>query len=179
MSPEDIQKRSARISERLFQTAWWHNAEIILAFCSMEGEVDTEEIIKTAIAGAKMVVVPRVQGKDLIFHHIRDLEREEDFRISDWGIKEPCDFLPVLDPTGIPHHTCLMVTPGLAFDKQKQRLGRGGGFYDRFFCQIRACECLMMYAIGVCFSEQLLERVPVVAHDCPVDGVITDDEVIY
>lgn len=179
MSPEDVRKKSARISRRLFQTDWWNEAEIILAFCSIEGEVDTEEIIKTAIDEAKMVVVPRVQGKDLMFHHIRDLENEEDFSISDWGIKEPCDFLPVLDPSGIPHHTCLIVTPGLAFDEKKQRLGRGGGFYDRFLCQIRACDCLMIHAIGLCFSEQLLEHVPVADHDCPVDGVITEEEVIY
>ena len=179
MSPEEIRKKSVLISRRLFQTDLWHAAEIILAFCSMEGEVDTEEIIKTAIVEDKMVVVPRVQGKDLIFHHIRDLEKEEDFKISAWGIKEPCDFLPVLDPSGIPDRACLIVTPGLAFDEKKHRLGRGGGFYDRFFCQIRACDCLMMYAIGVCFSEQLLEYVPVREYDCPVDGVITEEKVIY
>jgi 5-formyltetrahydrofolate cyclo-ligase len=179
MSPEDIRKKSALISRRLFQTNWWNEAGIILGFCSIEGEVETEEIIKTAIAEAKMVVVPRVQGEDLIFHQIRDLNNEEDFVLSDWGIKEPCDFLPALDPANIPSQTCLIVTPGLAFDKQKNRLGRGGGFYDRFLCQIRACDCLTICAIGVCFSEQLLEHVPVGSHDCPVDGVITEEEIIY
>lgn len=177
--PEERQQKSTLISRRLFQTEWWNAADIILGFCSIESEVETEEIIKKAIAEAKTVVVPRVQGKDLIFHEIRALENEEDFVVSNWGIKEPCDFLPVLDPSGIPYHTCLLVTPGLAFDKQKQRLGRGGGFYDRFLCQIRVCDCLTIFAIGVCFSEQLLEHVPVGDHDCPVDGVITEREVIY
>ena len=179
MSPEDIRKKSALISGRLFQTDWWNEADIVLGFCSIEGEVETEEIIKTAIAEAKMVVVPRVQGKDLIFHQIRDLDNEEDFVMSDWGIKEPCEFLPVLDPSGIPHHTCLLVTPGLAFDKQKQRLGRGGGFYDRFLSQTRQCDRLNIFVVGVCFSEQLLEHIPTGDHDQPVDGVITEEEIIY
>jgi 5-formyltetrahydrofolate cyclo-ligase len=179
MSSEDIQKKSVLISRSLFQTEWWNEADIVLGFCSIEGEVETEEIIKTAIDEAKVVVVPRVQGKELIFHQIRDLEHEEDFTMSTWGIKEPCDFLPVLDPSGIPHHTCLIVTPGLAFNKKKQRLGRGGGFYDRFLSQIRQCEPLNIYAIGVCFSEQLLEHIPTGDHDQPVDGVITEEEIIY
>lgn len=179
ITPEDIRKKSALISRNLFQTDWWNEAKIILAFCSMEGEVDTEEIIKTAIGEAKMVVVPRVQGKDLIFHQIRDLESEEDFVVSNWGIKEPCDCLPALDPFGILHQTGLIVTPGLAFDTNKNRLGRGGGFYDRFLCQLRQCDQLDIFAIGVCFSEQLLEYVPVGDHDCPVDGVVTEQEIIY
>jgi 5-formyltetrahydrofolate cyclo-ligase len=179
MSATDIRKKSTLISRRLFQTDWWHEAETILAFCSMEGEVETEEIITAALGETKTVVVPRVDGRDMIFHQIRDLKSEEDFRVSDWGIKEPCDFLPALDPANIPSQTCLIVTPGLAFDKQKNRLGRGGGFYDRFLCQIRACDCLTIFAIGVCFSEQLLKHVPVGDHDCPVDGVITEEEIIY
>jgi 5-formyltetrahydrofolate cyclo-ligase len=179
MSSEDIQKKSALISRSLFQTEWWNEANIVLGFCSIEGEVETEEIIKTAIAEAKMVVVPRVQGKALIFHQIRDLDNEEDFVLSDWGIKEPCEFLPVLDPSGIPHHTCLIVTPGLAFGRKKHRLGRGGGFYDRFLSQIRQCDRLNIFAIGVCFSEQLLQHIPTGDHDQPVDGVITEEEIIY
>jgi len=178
MSPEDIRKKSALISRRLFQTDWWKKADVVLGFCSMEGEVDTEEIIKTAIDESKMVVVPRVQGKDLIFHQIRDLKNEEDFTISAWGIKEPCDFLPVPDLSGISSQTGLIVTPGLAFDKKKHRLGRGGGFYDRFLSQIRQCDRLNIFAIGVCFSEQLLKHIPTKDYDQSVNGVITEKVVI-
>jgi dihydrofolate synthase/folylpolyglutamate synthase len=179
LTPEDIRKRSSIISGRLFQTDWWNKAQIILAFCSMEGEVDTREIIQTAIDEAKMVVVPRVQDRDLIFHQIRDLEDDKDFTVSHWGIKEPCDFLPMLNPAEILPQTCLIITPGLAFDKHKHRLGRGGGFYDRFLCRVRQCDSLTIFAIGVCFSEQLLEQVPIGDHDCPVDGVVTEQEIIY
>lgn len=64
----------------------------------------------------------------------------------------------------------VVVVPGLGFTARGERMGRGGGWYDRFLARRRA-DCV---AIGVCFSEQLVGELPVEDHDVPVDVVVTD-----
>ena len=176
MLAEAIKAKSVRISEKLFQTSWWNEAEIILAFCSMKGEVNTGEIINTALGQMKEVGVPRMQGNELVFHRIHTLE--EKFSLNYFGIKEPDPSCPVLAPGTLLTRKSLIVTPGLAFDREKHRLGRGKGYYDRFLSQVRTCNGQNVSAVGVCFSEQLLEQVPVRNHDVPVDAIITETEII-
>lgn len=68
----------------------------------------------------------------------------------------------------------LVVTPGLGFDRQGNRLGRGGAYYDRFFAmhKVRAVKW------GVGFSEQLYPEIPHNGHDVPMDAVVTEQGVI-
>jgi 5-formyltetrahydrofolate cyclo-ligase len=69
----------------------------------------------------------------------------------------------------------LVVTPGLGFDRKGNRLGRGGSYYDRFFTNkdLKAMKC------GFAFAEQVLETVPVMEHDIPVNMLVSDEEVLY
>ncbi len=67
-----------------------------------------------------------------------------------------------------------VIVPGLAFTAAGDRLGQGGGWYDRFLAGTRA-DCV---AIGVCFSEQVLESLPVEPHDVVMDHVVTDAGVV-
>ena len=69
----------------------------------------------------------------------------------------------------------LVVAPALGFDKEGNRLGRGGAFYDRFF----ANEQLIASRCGFAFAEQLVDSVPVEERDEPVDFLVTDKEVLY
>jgi 5-formyltetrahydrofolate cyclo-ligase len=64
----------------------------------------------------------------------------------------------------------VVVVPGLAFTASGDRLGQGGGWYDRFLSQIRS-DCT---TVGVCFAEQIVEALPVEAHDVTMDHVVTD-----
>ena len=68
----------------------------------------------------------------------------------------------------------MVVAPGLAFDRRGGRLGYGGGYYDRFLKRLPGRHSL----IGICFAEQLVEVVPMVAEDMAVNIVVTDSEVI-
>jgi 5-formyltetrahydrofolate cyclo-ligase len=69
----------------------------------------------------------------------------------------------------------LVVTPALGFDREGNRLGRGGSYYDRFFAnkQVRAARC------GFAFAEQLLGSIPVTERDEPVDFLVTDEGILY
>jgi len=68
----------------------------------------------------------------------------------------------------------VVVVPGLAFTTDGDRLGQGGGWYDRFLSQVRS-DCT---SIGVCFAEQIVDALPVEAHDVVVDHVVTDRGVL-
>jgi 5-formyltetrahydrofolate cyclo-ligase len=68
----------------------------------------------------------------------------------------------------------LVVVPGLAFTAAGDRLGQGGGWYDRFLSETRA-DCV---TVGVCFTEQIVDALPVEAHDVMVDHVVTDSGVV-
>ena len=65
----------------------------------------------------------------------------------------------------------VVVVPGLAFTAGGQRLGQGGGWYDRYLTGTRH-DCL---TVGVCFREQLLAEVPTETHDVILDVVVTDE----
>ncbi len=64
----------------------------------------------------------------------------------------------------------VVIMPGLAFTTVGQRLGQGGGWYDRFLVDVRD-DCV---TVGVCFHQQLLDQLPVEPHDMSVDHVVTD-----
>jgi 5-formyltetrahydrofolate cyclo-ligase len=67
-----------------------------------------------------------------------------------------------------------VIVPGLAFTAAGDRLGQGGGWYDRFLAAVRA-DCV---SVGVCFAEQLVESLPVEPHDVTIDHVVTDTGVV-
>lgn len=68
----------------------------------------------------------------------------------------------------------VVIVPGLAFTAAGDRLGQGGGWYDRFLAEVRD-DCI---AVGVCFVEQIVESLPVEPHDVAVDHVVTDQGVV-
>jgi 5-formyltetrahydrofolate cyclo-ligase len=70
------------------------------------------------------------------------------------------------DPTSVD----VVVVPGVAFTRDGHRLGQGGGWYDRFLARTGG-GCT---TVGVCFAEQVVDTLPVEAHDVPVDVVVTD-----
>ncbi len=70
----------------------------------------------------------------------------------------------------LPETIDLILVPGLAFSRDRHRLGRGGGFFDRLLSG-RAANA---FKLGLCFSFQMLDHVPTEGHDVLMDAVITD-----
>ena len=68
----------------------------------------------------------------------------------------------------------VVVVPGLAFTAAGERLGQGGGWYDRYLAQVRV-DCV---TIGVCFAEQILDTLPVEAHDVTMDHIVTERGIV-
>ena len=167
--------KSERIAKSLFSLNAFQSAQTVFIFVSLDEESDTKKIIERSIIDEKLVAIPRICGNDLIFHPIHNEMKYTNHRL---GIREPDSEEPVIDPEKLTT-PFIIIVPGLAFDKKKRRLGRGGGFYDRFLKNLRQSAGLNFNAIGICFSEQIMDEVPTFEHDESVDVVVTDNAIIY
>ena len=155
---EEKQKESARIWEQLEQHPLFRNSRCIFIYWSMADEVKTADFIHKWHKN-KDFILPCVVGEELELKHFsseQDLQKGERFEIPEPVGEALADYAAI----------DLAIVPGMAFDRHGHRLGRGKGYYDKTLCHIKAPK------IGVCFSFQFLEEVPVDGFDIPMDEVI-------
>jgi len=169
MSPEAARAKSLRACKALAQQAEFRDARAVMVYLDIHEEVDTTHLILAAWQDDKTVLVPRVAWKHKHMTAVAIHSLDTGIAETPAGLREPTDTEPwpveMID---------LVITPALAFDRKGNRLGRGGGFYDRFLAspEMRAATC------GLAFSEQLVDELPVSHHDYAVDLVVTDTEVL-
>ena len=161
---EDLHKYSAQIFERLIQTEEFKEAECILVYYSFWGEVFTHEFIDK-MANKKKIILPVVKKDKLV---LREYRGKDELHLSDYGILEPTgpDFT---DYSQID----LGIIPGVVFDRNLNRLGRGKAYYDNLLPLVDNA-----YLVGVCFSFQLKDTIPVEPHDYKMNCVVTENETI-
>jgi 5-formyltetrahydrofolate cyclo-ligase len=140
-----------------------------MIYLPLAGEADAGLVAAAAWREGKTVLAPKVDWTTETMAPARIQSLEEEMLVGRHGVRSPQDgsIWPVGDID-------LIVAPALAIDRQGNRLGRGGGFYDRFLCRpgVRACVCALVH------HEQLVGELPHVAHDMPVDMAVTDQEVL-
>ncbi len=143
------------------------NSKSIAIYYSTPYEVDTTKLIEYSLKQNKNVYLPRVVDKHrMVFIKIYNLQ--EGFTKSKYGILEPVYKEEDLLKDSIDW----IIVPGLVFDKQKYRIGYGGGFYDTFLSTHE------VYKIGVCFDNQIIDTIPREEHDIPMDIVATEKRLI-
>lgn len=149
-------------SEQIWQTietiSGFKDSDIVLLYWSIPGEVDTHDFIRRWY-GKKRIVLPKVAGDVLELREYSPDRMVEGYR----GILEPSAEAPSVDAGDIR----FAVIPGMAFDCGGGRLGRGKGYYDRLLPSLACVKA------GVAFPHQLVGKVPMEAHDVPMDMVIT------
>lgn len=151
----------ARLRPRLAE------ARTILAYYSLPDEVNTHQLIDDLLADGKTVLLPTVIGEGLMEWHV--YTSESGLKNGAFGIIESegdlySEFSKETSPS---EKQMIALVPGIAFDVAGRRLGRGRGYYDRFFATNPN-----IYKIGVCFDFQKVKEVPVDEQDVPVDEVI-------
>ena len=149
---------SAEVMEALEAYPPFRQAETVLLYYSLPDEVATHEFIDRWYT-RKQLLLPAVVGDDL---ELRRYTGPQSMAIGAYGIAEPVGeaFTRLSDID-------LVVVPGVAFDQQGHRLGRGKGYYDRLLPQLRA------HKVGICYPYQLLEEVPAEPFDVLMDAVIS------
>lgn len=169
MPDEQRKDKSRQACRRLVGTDEFQKASIVMMFLSLPREVDTSDAILHAWQLGKTVAVPKIswQQRHMIAVGINSLETG--FAMGASGLRNPIGGAPI--PFG---QIDLVVSPALGFDRQGNRLGRGGAFYDRFFANpaLTASRC------GLAFAEQVVDSIPVTESDEPVDFLVTDEGVI-
>ncbi|MFP4056972.1 MAG: 5-formyltetrahydrofolate cyclo-ligase [Candidatus Brocadiia bacterium] len=169
MSPQQRREASDRIRQRLAELPEWRDAATVLLFLAMPDEVHTLPIVRDALGGGKTVAVPKVDTRRKTMDARRLGDLESDLAPGVFGILEPVAS-DVVEPGAID----FALVPGRAFDPQGNRLGRGGGYYDRYMARggFRATRC------AVAFACQLLDRVPHDATDLPIHLLVTEAQTL-
>ena len=158
-------KKSLRVLKKLFALKEFKNSFAVLFYASFDGEVDTFEMIKQALKLGKKIGLPRIlKGrKQIVPMMIADVKK--DLEKGPYGILQPRKTCQQLDVKDID----LVVVPGVAFDSHNNRLGRGGGFYDRFLKKIPQ----HIPTVGLAFDFQIFDKLPTQGHDSRVSRVVS------
>lgn len=162
MTEDEIAKKSQIIMDKLASESCFLEAETLYCYVSYNQEVMTKPLIELALRAGKKVAVPKVIGKEIEFIYIHSLE---ELSTGYQGIQEPVGNTIAKDAE------VFMVMPGLAFDTACNRVGYGGGFYDRYLEKYRTSK---IKKIAVAFDFQILERLDMEECDWKVDGIMTE-----
>jgi 5-formyltetrahydrofolate cyclo-ligase len=171
LSAEDRQTKSLAINENFQRLIAEFQPATIFLYINFRSEVETMDMLRQALGQNIRVAVPLTLQKEsrLEAYEITDPARQ--LRPGYCNIPEPDPEQAVLlDPAKID----LVVLPGSVFDLQGNRLGYGGGYYDRFL----ANEAPKALRVGLAYEMQLVDKVPAQAHDEPLDYLITEARVI-
>ena len=159
MSEVEIVRRSERLGELFVATEAYRNAKSVYGYLPYNQEVRTVPMLQKALSDGKRVAVPKVYGDTMRFVWLDDLSKVEK---SEMGIPEPVADEPVADDD-----TALVLMPGVAFTEKGDRMGYGGGYYDRFL----AAEPNHP-TVALCYEFQMVETLPTEEFDIPVDLVL-------
>jgi len=158
--------------------AWdlYRNAQTIALFCGTREELDTEGMIRRALADGKAVLLPRVVESaagisDMVLVRVRNYDR--DLVEGAFGILEPREDL---NPDAAEHPELILI-PGTAFDEAGGRVGRGKGFYDRYLeaHATPSTEHGTPWKAGLAFEVQIVrKKLPLEPHDQRLDALVTE-----
>ncbi|MCH4167270.1 MAG: 5-formyltetrahydrofolate cyclo-ligase [Megasphaera sp.] len=141
-------------------------AKTICCYVGTDSEIDTRAIIAQALQDGKCVGVPLCLRKGMM--EMRAITGESDLQEGAYGIKEPKEGTRLLAPTAIDAG----LIPCLTCNEKGQRLGYGGGFYDRY---LRAANCTR---IVLCRKRMMREHIPVGPYDLPMDVVVSEEKIM-
>lgn len=158
-----IQKAGDIICRRLLALPEYEKASSVFCFASMPRELPTGLFLKQALLDGKQVCVPACR-KDGI------MDLKQIFSLSElipgyYNIPEPGPLAPSMDPRQI----SFAVVPCLTCSMSGGRLGRGGGYYDRFLSAYRG------FAVMICMDRLISDRIPLEEHDIRIPNVITEE----
>ena len=162
---KDIMDKKIRNS--IYSLKEYRLANTIFTYVSKDKEVGTIDLINHSISLGKTICVPltKIDNNSLEIREIKDLT---DLKIGNFDILEPNEKTKIINPKEIE----LSFIPGLAFGIGCDRLGRGGGYFDRFLMSSRGLK------VGLAYEFQIFDSLPVQKHDIKMDRIITTKRII-
>ena len=160
-SSGDLTDKSQKICEWILDDGVFWASHYILLYSPLPDEVDVTPLITAAFNAGKTVILPVVEGENLILKHFNGFSN---MKTGEFNISEPTG--KIFSITDY-HQIDLAFIPGMAFDQHRHRLGRGKGFYDRLLPHLYNA-----YKVGVCFDFQFLDHIPSEEWDVVMDEVV-------
>lgn len=167
LTQEEVSALSEMLCQKIYTLPAYQNTDCILAYFPIRNEVSLLPLIKDAVSKGKRVYLPKVAGERMIFLRCQS---QQDVAKGYMGIYEP-----VTTEAWSPEYTdkTIALLPGLAFDASGNRLGYGGGFYDRFLTENQVLN------IGICYDFQILsEPVPTEPFDITLQYIVSEKRII-
>ncbi|GAA6325403.1 5-formyltetrahydrofolate cyclo-ligase [Fusobacterium ulcerans] len=162
LSYSEVEETSEKITEALLKSSYFEEAETVMSYMSFKNEIDTHEINNAVLSSGKKLILPRTVGKE----KMEAVEYGKGLKRGAMGIEEPIgeEYAGKID---------LIIVPGVAFDKEGNRIGFGRGYYDRF---------LENYSdsvkISIAYDFQLVEKIEAEKHDKKVDIIFLKNNLI-
>ena len=153
---DDHLMRSVQLWAGVAELEEYRRASSVMAFVGFNGEPDTDPLFARLSVEGKRLLLPRVEPSGIVA-----VDGDSPMAVSKFGVSEPTG-----PPVGL-GEIDFVIVPGLAFTTAGDRLGYGQGYYDRFLPTVAAP------SIGVCFTEQLVDEMPLAAHDVRVGMVVS------
>ncbi|MCR5524015.1 MAG: 5-formyltetrahydrofolate cyclo-ligase [Clostridia bacterium] len=161
----DKDLKDLKIIDSLFTFDDYLSCSTLLCYVSLPDEIDTRRIISNSFKRGKIVAVPFCDERSLKFKVISSFDDLQNGRFDIPTAKDNC-------PELIDFSSALCVTPCLSVDRNLNRLGYGGGYYDRLFDDNPD-----LLSVALCYSDFFVDNLPEYRHDRKVDYVITDKNV--
>lgn len=161
---EELAQSDREIAARVLALPEFQAAPRVFAYYSVSPEPDTHAVIAAALEQGKTVALPVTEGKGVMHFSQPDAV----LVAGRYGIPEPDAAIPRM----VPQPGDLLLVPAMAFDRAGFRLGRGGGYYDRYLADTVCC------TVGLTRGAFLYEMLPRTWNDLPVSIVISEKEVL-
>ena len=161
ISPAVRAVESAELCARL--KVQMSGAHTILFFAPLPDEPDVWPLLEESLAGGKIAALPFYDRDKNVYSARRIKNPADEMVAGKFGVREPASSCPEISRERFD----LILVPGMAFDLDGHRLGRGRGFYDRILAEMSGIKC------GVAYDFQLLEKIPAEPHDAVVDFILT------
>lgn len=169
LSRRETEEPDKKILHQIKSLAEYKNADTIFCYVSTEKEINTIPLLQEILDSGKRLGVPKCTGKGIMDAY--EIQNLEQLKIGSYGILEPgeeCDI--ILDPTEIQ----FSIIPCISCNRKGERLGHGGGFYDRYLEKMpEDCEKAIL-----CRESLMCDEIPTEEHDERMDLVISENGII-
>lgn len=157
------------IFDLLVNSKIYKDAKSIFIYVSCKDEVDTKKVIKYSLNNGKSVYVPKTYIHEKVMTAMK-INSLDELIVDNYGILEP----KFVDKNNIGIYFDIIIMPGLAFDKIGNRIGYGGGYYDKYISKLN----YQVLKIALAYDFQILDNIEVEDHDIRVDYIITNKRLI-
>jgi len=172
IAPHIAARAGEDVAKRLISLPELRQARSIALYASLDDELPTRPLFEALLALEKPLLLPLVTSDEpLAFYPVTDWN---DLSVGHYGVLEPST--AAAEPAEFGKGD-VVITPGVAFDLAGNRLGRGRGYYDRTFCADSPAGGSLLLGLG--YEFQVLPSVPVSVHDRGVDGIATEQRVLW